>query len=420
MAKKKYVFDISKVEIARGYSYPEICQLQGWKVDSKGKSVKENQLKAMAEECNFHTEGIKKGMKYIIDSFKTGLDYEKIREELKGHNLQSLIQRSIIEQLKNQIIDMEQGDVDSWYVTKKELYNAIGVHSRHRDHVVRNLVKFSEKYKLDRECVNDIVDNNRRYIRDNVNRALRSLEYEHGLIHKTDSYVIVVKECVGNIELIAEQGTGVVTEVERRINATSDITSFIKTSVIPNVKQELRIKNLNILKYDRELRSRFWRRIPEWINEHSNDLLYDKTPKYSFDVQQLTNCVAVYECYRIAFSQEVIQKECSSNESLSVEELNLIEVLFSLSELGTDNKETITDLLDTLFAILEKNARNRKSEGYTNEKYTFRVTDDYDKASHIVNRECHSNRSSYTNFNGRRVKKETKIRRTIVAPELFY
>lgn len=425
-----YVFDVNKIETGKQYTYKELCQLQKWDIKSYNNvNGKKAQIKAMAGACDYHTEGVKKGMKYVIDSVKTGLDYEKIKEELKGYNLQSLIKRSILEQLKKQIIDESQGDSNAWYVTKKEFYNAIGVHSKHRDHVFRDLKRFLDNYSLEQECMNDVIDNNVRFIRDNVNKALHVLEKEYGLICKNDSYIILTKEFVYDEGEAESEGT-IITEVDCRINATPGIKSFIKANVIPGVQQELEIKDLRILRYNYGLRNKFWKLVPQWINEHSKDTprmcpelpiwlwpgfpeyTNPDTPLYTREVQLLTKCTAVYESYRINFNQEFIQKDCNLNKE---DQLDLINNVFSLLGID-DNKETNIELLDELFNILEKNAKKRKSVTTTNEKYKFRDTDDYDKASSIVNRECHSSKSRYIYFRGDGYKKnKNTVRRTVRA-----
>lgn len=403
----KYEVDVAKLKIGESLTYKQLCSRMGWKYDAKAKSVKHSQLESLSHVVEYHEEGKNKGKRIIIDAFKSGLDYDRIKQALNGSNLDSLIMRAIIEQLwleiqNNEHTTRQYGYLDSWYVTQRQLKQKIGLCQQRLDHVKKNVTKFCETYELDKTQVYDVLECNKNYINGRLNKCLQSLEKDYSLITKTNSFIIecrqlVVNETLDDIGVIEGELTNVI------IKADQYQTDFIRTVAIPNVLNKVGVQNLSSLIYNYDKYQEFYRELPRWVDKHCQDIDSEtQQPMYPISVHDLKGCVGVFECLRIGFGKEVIQRNYEDGYKLTDGERELISIMFQQSELGDDVVTTIDGVSVDITKGLQKNGkvRHQKAKNQDDGKRDYRKDESYLKTVDTIAIECHSSLGKYTNFGG--------------------
>lgn len=418
----KYEVDVAKLQIGESLGYKQLCSRMGWKYDDKGKSVKKSQLEALSQYVEFHEVGTKKGKKIVIDSFKSGLDYQKIKRVLNGGSLESLVMRAIIEQLwleiqQNENTPNQYGYLDSWYVTRREFKKKIGLCHQRFDFVQKNLKHFCGKYKMNETEVYDVLKCNKKYIDDYLDKCLRTLEKKYSLIHKIDAYIIKCQQCVVEEGAIVN-GTTTGTSVEVTIKADIRQVDFIKTVAIPTVLKKVGVSSTNNLVYDYDKYQAFYEELPRWISEHCEDVNEETgEPLYPLSVHELKGCTKVYECMRIAFGKEVIERNYEDGYKLTDGERELISILFQQSGLDEESIATVEGVRFDISQKLQQNGKNRhlKAKQLDKEnKFSFRKEESYLQTVNTIATECHSSQGSYTYYGSNKTDNKLKKSETII------
>ena len=120
--------------VGQEISYKNLCELLNWKYDTG--NTKKAQMKALAKVVEYEIVGKGKGQKIKFIKLKKGLDLEYIKNQISGQDLDSLIMKSIVEQIYLKIkADKEFTLDDNWLITNRELAYLIGLQTKEFDYI---------------------------------------------------------------------------------------------------------------------------------------------------------------------------------------------------------------------------------------------------------------------------------------------
>lgn len=311
--------------------------------------------------------------------------YESIINKIEGDSLRNLIAKSIINQLYLQLTQLGRiGFGEAWWVTDAELYKATGMISNSHYYAIRNPMRFcKEMSELSENNYYEVLDHmgvNKEWLKKQRARVLKYLADDlHLITHTSNAYKFVMRT--------TRIRNGVALTNEEDYYPTLDELEWLNTDVIPSVMRLHKDKNgkeytsLNKIKNDGKIKEFY----QEWLPNYINEIL---PTGWGYVVN-------VYKCHRIGFSKEVIECAVNSNMRLLIQEK---EILDEIANLTTENIQTkVTD------------NRNKQSEKRYEQAIKgtdkcndttreIRCRESYIGVGFVVNRECHSNEASYTDF----------------------
>ena len=326
-----------------------------------------------------------------IEIAESGLHtYENIINQIEGSSLKQLIAKSIINQLYLQVSQVgEVGFKDCWWVTDAELYKATGMISDSHYYAIRNPKRFCDTMsELTEDSLDEVLDHigvNREWLSKQRSRVLEYLTNDlHLITHYENAYFFVMKTTrIRNHTAHTD---------EEYYYPTLDELEWINKDVFPKVMRQHKDKNgkeytsLVKIKNDGKIKEFYQEWLPQYINSNLPTGWGIVT--------------GVYKCHRIGFSQDVIECAVKNNMGLTIQEIEILDEIANSTVETTRNR--ITD-------DRNKQAKKRHEQAlkgdYKEEKRKIRSRESYIGIGYVVNRELHSNESSYVDFSNYRSKK---------------
>lgn len=389
--------------VGQEISYKNLCELLNWKYDTG--NTKKAQMKALAKVVEYEIVGQKKGQKIKFIKLRKGLDLEYIKNQISGQDLDSLIMKSIVEQIYLKIkADKEFTLDDNWLVTNRELAYLIGLQTKEFDYIENDTGKYAYRRKYEPLIVKDTVDMSKDFIRRKIQKALKELSVGgcHLILWNPYAYRLVLDQVTHDSE-----DNVIIDKVE--IFPSDNTIKWINKTVVPKVMHEMGVRSLKKLNSDNKLKKEFWNKVPEWIRHHCLDVHCingEMEYKYDEEIRGLSSVKKVIRCHDISFDCEVIEDTYNDKQwQLTDEEREFLDDLFLALEVeeqitsGEVRIHTKTTLEKTLVNRHEKEVGLQEQDEYR-EKYWFRAEEEYVLTGKLVLTECHFN-SNYRDYTAR-------------------
>lgn len=389
---------IENIKVGNTYkSYKSLCE----ELEEPVKTGKSKQLQLKRWKEYFDWNNI--GNKYVIteikklspvvsnyidlikdkcDNFSDGETlsmYDSIINKISGNSLRDLIAKSIINNLYLELTELGQvGFKEAWWVTDAELYRATGMISNSHYYAIRNPVRFCNKIpELTDDNLDEVLDHmnvNRGWLNKQRDRVLKYLSDDlHLITYYQNAYFFVMRTTrIRNQTAFTN---------EEYYYPTLDELEWINKDVIPKVMKLHDYTSLAKIKNDGKIKEFY----QEWLPKYINDNL---PTGWGF-------VTGVYKCHRIGFSQDVIEYAVNNHMKLIADEKATLNMIAQCAVEGI--RKNITDDRNTQSEKRHIQALNGTSR-CDEETRLVRCRESYIGVGFVVNRECHSNVASYTDF----------------------
>ena len=389
---------IENIKVGNTYkSYKSLCE----ELEEPVKTGKSKQLQLKRWKEYFDWNNI--GNKYVIteikklapvvsnyidlikdkcDNFSDGETlsmYDSIINKISGNSLRDLIAKSIINNLYLELTELGQvGFKEAWWVTDAELYKATGMISNSHYYAIRNPVRFcNEIPELTDDNLDEVLDHmnvNRGWLNKQRDRVLKYLSDDlHLITYYQNAYFFVMRTTrIRNQTAFTN---------EEYYYPTLDELEWINKDVIPKVMKLHDYTSLAKIKNDGKIKEFYQEWLPKYINENL-------PTGWGF-------VTGVYKCHRIGFSQDVIEYAVNNHMKLIADEKATLNMIAQCAVEGI--RKNITDDRNTQSEKRHIQALNGTSR-CDEETRLVRCRESYIGVGFVVNRECHSNVASYTDF----------------------
>lgn len=339
----------------------------------------------------------------LKDEMKIGIEesslqiYENIIKKIEGNTLRDLIAKSIINQLYLQLTEVGTvGFGEAWWVTDAELYRATGMISDSHYYAIRNPMRFCNKMpELTDDNFDEVLDHigvNRDWLVKQRSRVLKYLTNDlHLITYYQNAYFFIMKTTrIRNQTAYTN---------EEYYYPTLDELEWINKDVIPKVMRQHvdangnPYKSLVKIKQDGKIREFYQEWMPMYINEN--------LPTGWGYVN------GVYKCHRIGFSKDVIEYAVNNHMNLRCQEKEILNEIANC--LVEETRQNVTNNRNEQSEKRHSSAVNETSR-CSEEIRLVRCRESYIGVGFVVNRECHSNEATYTDYT-----KYNKAERTVVS-----
>ena len=305
--------------------------------------------------------------------------YDSIISQIPGNSLRDLIAKSIINNLYIELTELGQaGFKEAWWVTDAELYRVTGMISNSHYYAIRNPVRFCNKIpELTDDNLDEVLDHmnvNRGWLNKQRDRVLKYLSDDlHLITYYQNAYFFVMRTTrIRNQTAFTN---------EEYYYPTLDELEWINKDVIPKVMKLHDYTSLAKIKNDGKTKEFYQEWLPKYINENL-------PTGWGF-------VTGVYKCHRIGFSQDVIEYAVNNHMKLIADEKATLNMIAQCAVEGI--RKNITDDRNTQSEKRHIQALNGTSR-CDEETRLVRCRESYIGVGFVVNRECHSNVASYTDF----------------------
>lgn len=322
------------------------------------------------------------------DNFQEGETlsiYESIINQIPGNTLKELIAKSIINSLYLELTELGQvGFRDAWFVTDAELYKATGMISNSHYFAIRNPKRFCDKVEgLTEDNLDEVLDHmnvNKEWLKKQRSRVLKYLANDlHLITYTSNAYKLKMR----TTRIV--NGKAYTNTDGEDYFPTLDELEWINKEVIPSVMREHKDDNgneytsLNKIKCDGKIQEFYQEWIPSYINKNL-------PTGWGY-------VMGVYKCHRIGFSQKIIEQAVQTNMKLLADEKATLDKIAQCTL-----EETRKQVTDSRNEQSEKRHNKALNGSYDEQIREIRSRESYIGVGFAVNRECHSNNASYTDF----------------------
>ena len=335
---------------------------------------------------SLNNNNITKDNNVVFSESETLSMYDSIVNQIQGNSLRDLIAKSIINQLYLELTELGQvGFRDAWFATDAKLYKATGMISDSHYYAIRNPKRFcNEVNDLTEDNLEEVLDHikvNGEWLNKQRSRVLKYLANDlHLITYYQNAYFLIMRTTrIRNGKAYTD---------EEYYYPTLDELEWINKDVIPSVMREHKDKNGNEytsmqkIKYDNKDKEFYQEWVPEYINR--------KLPTGWGYV------TGIYKCHRIGFSQKIIEQAVQTNMKLLADEKATLDKIAQCTL--EETRKQVTDNRDKQCEKRHDQAV-RGTMRYDDETTReIRCRESYIGVGYVVNRECHSNKSSYTDF----------------------
>ena len=315
--------------------------------------------------------------------------YNTIISQIEGNSLKELIAKSIINRLYLELSCVGKvGFGEAWWVTDSELYQATGMVSSSFYYAIRDPERFCRKVKgLEDEDLNIVLDHmgvDKEWLKKQRTRVLSYLTNDlHLISHTPNAYFLDMKT--------TRIRNGIAYTGSETYYPTLDEIEWINTKVIPEVMREHKDKEgfayKSLSKVARD--GKFVEMFKEWIPDYINRNL----------PTGWGHVTGVQKCHRIGFSPDVIEYAVKGQMCLLVQEREILDEISNA--LNSKIKSHVTDNRNE-----QTKRRHQKAlEGKGKAKEEFieaRCRDSYIGVGFVVNKELHSEESTYRDYRSMR------------------
>ena len=311
--------------------------------------------------------------------------YDSIINQIQGNSLRDLIAKSIINNLYLELTELGQvGFKEAWWVTDAELYRVTGMISNSHYYAIRNPKRFCNRVEgLTEDNLNEVLDHmtvNREWLNKQRDRVLKYLANDlHLITYTSNAYFLVMRT--------TRIRNGIAFTDSEFYYPTLDELEWINKKVIPSTMREHLDSNgneytsLSKMKQDGKMQKFYQEWVPEYINKNL-------PTGWGY-------VTGLYKCHRIGFSQDIIEKAVHTNMKLIADEKATLDMIAQSITEGT--RKQVTDNRDKQCEKRHIQALNGTSR-CDEETRLVRCRESYIGVGFAVNRECHSNEASYTDY----------------------
>ena len=405
------------------YTWQEICEILNLKYskDTRKRSSQQSALRLFTNlknngESTSNLKFTMRGFTELYNNKKNNVKYITMEEfelafsELDNTTLKKRYAKNLLIHLFLKIVGnandeeerkkyMSSSDIAQWYVTKSDLYKAIGITSQSANFVLKNIDDFCTKMEIDEEHKDIVQDHfkvDEGWQEDTLNNTLSYLSEKLHVISYTDkAYKIemyVTKEDEYGMMITEPQTTYTTLDEIEWIN-TKAIPLAIKDIAEDMEKHKIYISGLQDV-YRHNLLDLFYKQyLIKTINKHA--------PKWFLwgEVLQVT------KCYRIGFNFEIVDLMIHDTDRIDlgitqseIDELNHLKEI-NVNETVNITREETVDKRQESTVKRHENAKKIDEELRT-ETDKIRAKYEYVEVGYIVNTELHNSKTKYRKYYG--------------------
>lgn len=405
------------------YTWQEICEILNLKYskDTRKRSSQQSALRLFTNLINNgeSTSNLKftmRGFTELYNNKKNNVkhitmeEFELAFSELDNTTLKKRYAKNLLIHLFLKIVGnandeeerkkyMSSSDITQWYVTKSDLYKAIGITSQSASFVLKNIDDFCTKMEIDKEHKDIVQDHfkvDEGWQEDTLNNTLSYLSEKLHVISYTDKAYKI------EMYVTKEDEYGMMITEPQTTYTTLDEIEWINTKAIPLAikdisedmeKHKIYIGGLQDV-YRHNLLDLFYKQyLIKTINKHA--------PKWFLwgEVLQVT------KCYRIGFNFEIVDLMIHDTDRIDlgitqseIDELNHLKEI-NVNETVNITREETVDKRQESTVKRHENAKKIDEELRT-ETDKIRAKYEYVEVGYIVNTELHNSKTKYRKYYG--------------------
>lgn len=405
------------------YTWKEICEILNLKYskDTRKRSSQQSALRLFTNlknngESTSNLKFTMRGFTELYNNKKNNVkhitmeEFELAFSELDNTTLKKRYAKNLLIHLFLKIVGnandeeerkkyMSSSDITQWYVTKSDLYKAIGITSQSASFVLKNIDDFCTKMEIDKEHKDIVQDHfkvDEGWQEDTLNNTLSYLSEKLHVISYTDKAYKI------EMYVTKEDEYGMMITEPQTTYTTLDEIEWINTKAIPLAikdisedmeKHKIYIGGLQDV-YRHNLLDLFYKQyLIKTINKHA--------PKWFLwgEVLQVT------KCYRIGFNFEIVDLMIHDTDRIDlgitqseIDELNHLKEI-NVNETVNITREETVDKRQESTVKRHENAKKIDEELRT-ETDKIRAKYEYVEVGYIVNTELHNSKTKYRKYYG--------------------
>lgn len=405
------------------YTWKEICEILNLKYskDTRKRSSQQSALRLFTNlknngESTSNLKFTMRGFTELYNNKKNNVkhitmeEFELAFSELDNTTLKKRYAKNLLIHLFLKIVGnandeeerkkyMSSSDITQWYVTKSDLYKAIGITSQSASFVLKNIDDFCTKMEIDEEHKDIVKDHfkiDEGWQEDTLNNTLSYLSEKLHVISYTDKAYKI------EMYVTKEDEYGMMITEPQTTYTTLDEIEWINTKAIPLAikdisedmeKHKIYIGGLQDV-YRHNLLDLFYKQyLIKTINKHA--------PKWFLwgEVLQVT------KCYRIGFNFEIVDLMIHDTDRIDlgitqseIDELNHLKEI-NVNETVNITREETVDKRQESTVKRHENAKKIDEELRT-ETDKIRAKYEYVEVGYIVNTELHNSKTKYRKYYG--------------------